>query len=447
MTEAGAVDVRERYRRRCEDALLTALDGTPLYAAWRARDPGPGHDLDERFAALPILFKEDIRSHFPYGLVPRGRDLDAGHARGEVSFVRTSGTAEEALDNIWSQPWWDASERASWSLNSAAARIAAGSQPGAPGAFREAILASALSVGPRSAGAPLATDSRRLGRFLFLNEYGRTDEWPDGHEARMAAELARYQPDVFEANPSLLARLGRWAADHGTALWQPALVTLTYEYPSELHLRAIRSVFRCPIASSYGSTEAGYVFMECECGRLHQNTETCRVDLVPLTRGVRAVEPGGLGRILATTFGNPWFQLLRFEVGDVGRLAPDACPCGRGMGMTLSAIEGRIGSICVATGGALLTHRSIDLALAAVPGLQQYHLDQGAPDLVSCSVIPEKPGLAGRVADGAREALSSLFGTGVRVDVKDVPVLLPGPSGKFVLVRRSFELEDELSHA
>jgi hypothetical protein len=467
MPPATAADTHERYRQRCAVALATALDETPLYAGWRQRDPGPACGLDARYAALPILTKDDIRSAFPYGLVPRGSDLDAARGRGEVSFVRTSGTADEALENIWSQAWWDSSERASWTLNGVAARAAAGRQDafggapgafggapgtfgGAPGAFREAILASALSVGPRSTSAPLPAEARRLGRFLFLNEYGRTDEWPDGHEKRIAAELADYRPDVLEANPSLLARLSRWAAREGAAVWQPALVTLTYEYPSALHLRAIRSVFRCPIASSYGSTEAGYVFMECEHGSLHQNTETCRVDLVPL-RGRRSavgpgVAPGGLGRILATTFGHPWFQLLRFEVGDVGRLAPAPCRCGRTFGTTLAAVEGRISSVCVAADGALLTHRSIDLALADVPGLEQYQLEQETPRLVRCSVVPENPDVAGRVVAGAGEALSALFCQGVHVGVTEARVLVPGVSGKFLLVRRSFPLEDT-SHA
>jgi hypothetical protein len=30
----------------------------------------------------------------------------------------TSGTADESVTNIWNQDWWNASEPASWSLNS-----------------------------------------------------------------------------------------------------------------------------------------------------------------------------------------------------------------------------------------------------------------------------------------------------------------------------------------
>ncbi len=426
-----------RYEERCRKALSTALDLTPMFESWKSRDPGPSFGIDERFAALPVLTKDDLRRHFPGGIVPRGQDLAAALMRAEVSFVTTSGTADEALQNIWNQRWWDVSERASWTLNSVAARVATG-------AHAEAILASALSVGPRSDGSPLEREKRMLGRFLFLNEFGRTDEWPWGHEQRILSEIAEYRPAVLEANPSLLARVARWASRSRVPAWQPDLITLTYEFPSELHVRDIRRVFSSPIASSYGSTEAGYVFMECECGMLHQNAETCRVDLVSVREsdGGR-VAPGGLGRILATTFDNEWFPLLRFQVGDVGRLAACACLCGRTFGMTLSAVEGRLKSICVTGDGELMTHARLDHALAGIAGLEQYRVDQDLLDHVRCAVVGE-PGRGRQAVEGAEEALKEIFGPVVRVETAEVPALSPERSGKFLLVNRSFPLEEAI---
>jgi phenylacetate-CoA ligase len=424
------------YRERCREALVTALERTAMYASWRRLDPGPCADIDARYRALPVLTKDDIRAHFPHGLVPRGMDLDGALRRGEVSYVRTSGTADEALQNIWNQSWWDASERASWKLNSWAASAATGSH-------REAILASALSVGTRSEAEPIDRAARMLGRFLFLNEYGTTTEWPEGHERRILSELAEYRPPVLEANPSLLARVARWAARHGAEVWQPSLITLTYEFPSALQRRTIRRVFECPVASSYGSTEAGYVFMECEEGTMHQNVDACRVDMVPLPGfpEARSEAPGALGRIVATTFGSEWFPLLRFEIGDVGRVASAPCACGRNAGLSLSSIEGRLKSLCIDSEGMPVTHGRIDQALAQVEGLEQYRLDQESPFRVTCGMIGE-PGKGRNAAQGAREVLAALFGPKVDLQVAEVPELHPEKSGKFLLVSRSFPLEE-----
>jgi phenylacetate-coenzyme A ligase PaaK-like adenylate-forming protein len=428
-----------RYRERSLRALSIALERTPMYESWKVRDPGPAAGIDQRFAALPVLTKDDLRAHFPYGMVPRGMDLDAARARGDVSFVSTSGTADEALQSIWNQRWWDDSERASWSLNAVAARVATGAHP-------EAILASALSVGPRAEGAPLTREKRTLGRFLFLNEYGRTEEWPPGQEERILSEIADFRPTVLEANPSLLARVARWASRSRIQPWQPPLITLTYELPSELHLRAIRRAFGSPIASSYGSTEAGYVFMECEYGMLHQNCESCRVDLAPLDGDARArVAPGQVGRILATTFENEWCALVRFEIGDVGRQADHLCPCGRSFGITLTAVEGRLKSLCIAGDGGLVTHARLDHALAGVEGLEQYRVDQISPTRVRGAVVVER-GAGPDVAARARGVLAEIFGPQMGIEVDTVPALFAEKSGKFLLAQRSFPL-GEAFHA
>ena len=424
-------ELRFDYERRCLETLDIAIDRTPIYASWKAFDPGPRYGIDVRYRSLPVLTKDDIRAHFPRGVVPAGLDLDAALARGEVSFVSTSGTADEALENIWNQRWWNASERASWKLNTIAERVATGTH-------REAILASALSVGPLSRGAPIERKDRTLGRFLFLNEFWTTAEWPEGHERRILEELADYQPAVLEANPSLLARLARYVWRTGSDVYQPLLITLTYEFPSALQLRAIRRVFNSPIASSYGSTEAGYVFMECERGRLHQNAEFCRVDLAPLLDGTKPLD--GIGRIFVTTFGNSWFPLVRFDTGDMGRLSPGHCPCGRDFGMILSTIEGRLKSLCVAGDGRPVTHREIDNAVAHVEGLEQYRLVQETLRSVRLDIAGED-GQGKRVARDAVDILQGLFGKEVNITAKEVHAFFPERSGKFLLVRRDFPFD------
>jgi phenylacetate-CoA ligase len=309
---------------------------------------------------------------------------------------------------------------------------------------REAILASALSVGPRSLAGPIDPERRMLGRFLFLNEFGTPEEWPEGHERRILAELAYYQPAVLEANPSLMARLARFVWRTGDDVYQPPLIILTYEFPSVLQLRAIHRVFQSPIASSYGSTEAGYVFMECEQGRLHQNADFCRVDFAPLADGSET--HAGVGRIFTTTFGNAWFPLIRFDIGDIVRVAPDPCPCGRDLGMTLAAIEGRLKSLCVAGDGRLVTHREMDDALARVAGLEQYRLVQETPTSVRIDVVGED-GQGGRAAKEAGEILRAIFGRDVNIAAREVRELRPEKSGKFLLARRDFPLRSGIATA
>jgi len=143
------------YQKKSREILETALNSIAGYRSWRAYDPGPDFPVDVRYAAMPVLKKKDIREHTPRGFVPPGRDMQAGLDSGEISLVKTSGTTDVSVTNIWYQPWWDGSERASWQLNSYVAKLASDSHP-------EAILANPMNVGIISDDIDLPMEKRRL---------------------------------------------------------------------------------------------------------------------------------------------------------------------------------------------------------------------------------------------------------------------------------------------
>jgi phenylacetate-CoA ligase len=420
------------YYKNSRDILETALGQLEAYRDWHADDPGPSHDIDERYAALPALTKRDIRAHFPQGFVPPGRDFEAGLKQGEIQVVSTSGSSDAVrVNNIWYQPWWDTSERASWKLNSHAARLATGDHP-------EAILSNARNVGIISDGADLPYEKRRLARFLYLNEKTHPAAWSPRLMDRMIHELDVFKPAVLEANPSLLARLCRYAALEQKKVFQPGLITFTYEYPSALHYKQIRRVFQSPTASSYGTTETGYVFMQCEAGKFHQNSASCRVDFQPLKR-----EHGGprLGRVLVTTFNNPWYCMLRFDVGDLARLDDEQkCACGRDAGFIVSAIEGRFINATLTGDGRLVSLRRLDDAVSALEGLDEYRLEQTGPGVYVLHLVSRRPDKS-KLEKEAREILRGLYGRAADISFVHEELLTPEDSGKYSLAKTLFPLD------
>ncbi len=420
---------RDLFDRRCTEVLDAALERVEAYRSWRAFDPGSAVPVDERYRALPALTKRLMNHHAPAAFVANGRSLDEALRQGEVELVTTSGTTEDRIQNVWYQPWWDASERASWGLNAHARRAATAGH-------REALLANPLNVGVRSEH-PLPLEARRLAHFLYLNELVDPLAWPDAHLRRMLEELAVFQPAILEGNPSFLSRLCRFAARAGIRPWQPALVAFTYEYPSLVHRRHVRAVFDAPLMSSYGTTEAAYVFMECEHGRMHQNVESCRVDFLPFApdHGSPAV-----GKLLVTTFDNPWRALIRFDTGDLGRLAEGPCPCGRAEGLTLASIEGRVINLTVTPEGRPVTQAEVDRRLAAVPGLDEYQLVQGDARSHQLKVRSDGRDPAA-VAREAQDALQGLYGPAARVAASPSAPIGPESSGKYRLVKPSFPID------
>jgi phenylacetate-coenzyme A ligase PaaK-like adenylate-forming protein len=382
---------------------------------------------------MPVLTKEDIRAYSPQGFVPRNRDVQKGLADKEIGFVETSGTINERVTNIWNQKWWDASERASWKLNSYASENMTGNH-------REAILANPLNVGYVSDDRPLPMEKRRLARFLYLNEKTNPLSWTKKHMDRMIKELEAFKPEVLEANPSLLAKLSRYITESKKSVFQPKLIVFTYESPTSLHYKQIRRIFDVPIASSYGSTEAGYVFMQCEEGKFHQNTEYCRVDFQPLKP-----EHGGpfLGRILVTIFNNPWYYIVRFDVGDLVRIEESgSCPCGRESGLILSAVEGRTNDVTLTCDGRLVTMRELDNALSILECIDEYQLRQKTRKSYHLRLVTQRSDKKA-LSKEATEILSGLYGEKAKILISYEKAVAPEPSGKYRLLGALFPIKIE----
>ena len=422
---ASTLRYAPHYAGRCQKALEVALYETPAYEAWRRLDPGLALPVFERLATLPALSKADLRAHGPQPFVPYGRQVAGGLASGEIELAVTSGTTGDQVVNVWYQPWWDATEAATWQLNAHARAVATGTH-------REAILTSPWCVGVACEDGYLSMAERTLGRFLYLSERSDPSIWTEALMDRMVEEISAFRPVTLEANPSFLARLSRHIVRRRLRVRSPELIVLTYEYPSLLHYRHIRRAFEAPIASSYGSTEAGHVFMQCEAGRMHQVTASCHVDLLPFRP-----EHGGpaLGRILVTTFDNPWRSLLRFDMGDVVRLdGSGPCPCGRQEGLTLASIEGRTVNLTRTPDGEAVTQAAVDRALATVDGLAEYQLLQRGKVHYELRYVADgsEPG---RVAREACAALRGLFGPTARIVAAEVDGIAPDPPGKYRLSR------------
>ncbi len=412
--------------------LETALSTAPAYKPWASLDPGPAASVDERYEAMPELTKQIIRDHFPTGLAPNHADIEAGLLNDEIEYTYTSGTTGDRVINIWSQSWWNASEKASRKLNANTA--------GLPYPCETAKLASSLNVGI-SCEEDLPMSSRLVGETLYLNEKINLIQWQSRHYKRIINELNDFKPVILEANPSLLARVAYFATDNGLELYSPDAIIFTYEFESAIHLDAIRSVFSSPLISSFGTTETGFVLQSCDKGLLHQNTDFCRIDFHPLKD-----EYGGpeLGRILVTTFDNQWNTVIKFDTGDLVRLHPSgACACGIHEGFIADRIEGRVGNSTFSVSGGLVTTYATDRALYPISGIRDYNLEQrGSREYELLLMVAGDHGSARESILGqARMALEALYGEGGEFDVKIMTNILPGPAGKFRRTSASFDFD------
>ena len=424
----------ETIHSRCTAALEGALSSVPFYRGWRESDPGPSQSASERLKALPILFKKDLRANVPFGFMHESYDGRAGLMSGEIELVATSGTAADRVSIIWHQPWWDRSENEAARLHPALAR-AFGCR------HREAVLTSPLCAGKLCHVGRVPMEERIVSDLLFLNQAFDPTAWDAREVRRMVDELNRFRPEVIEGDPAYLAILARACLLDELPVHQPACIVLTYEFPSCVHYRQILRLFPgVPVVSSYGSTETGHVFTRCEAGRFHQNTATCHVEIQPVRASRGDV---GVGRILVTTLDNPWFALLRFDVGDLARLHHGPpCECGRTEGLTVEAIEGRVRDLTFDLQGRAVTVKDLDDALSVVEGVVNYQVEQSGPRQYSIRYVADAEA-ARATAEVLHEAMRTVYGAEADITERSVSALSPEQSGKFRLARTTFDWDSE----
>jgi len=379
---------------------------------------------------MPTISKQDLRKHTWRNFIPAGMDVDAALKTGTIELVQTSGTINEQILNVWYQLWWDASEVASWRYNSHTAALKLGNH-------REAILTSPMNTGILSKNGLLTLEERTRGRFLYLNEKINLSLWNDQLILRIIRELEIFQPVVLEASPSYLAQVARFAYRHNLSVFQPPVIIFTYENPGIMARKQIRRVFRSPLVSSYGSTEAGYVLMECEQGKLHQVSDSCRID-------VEFMRPEYgypyVGKLLLTTLTNPWRSLIRFNVGDLVQIDPAGiCECGRNDGYICKEFAGRVADLTYAVDGFPVTTAMVEAIINRLESVADYQVFQREGIYDINIVLDEEAAASNSLTQKIIERLLPLYGRNAIIKVHFVPEIVAEPSGKYRRTRSDIE--------
>ena len=136
--------------------------------------------------------------------------------------------------------------------------------------------------------------------------------------------------------------------------------------------------------------------------------------------------------MLVTTLGRAWMPLLRYDIGDVVRVAESRdCPCGlKSDGPLLERVEGRQ-SDCTDVGGETMTPLMLDDAIHAALGPRGDARAVAARRRHACSSSIPRAATAPAAAAAAVGALLERPIRGERV-----AAIAPEASGKYRLVKR-----------
>ena len=186
------------------------------------------------------------------------------------------------------------------------------------------------SASPDGLGNLLTEGLRELGAAPSL--LGFPEDYAETAEA-----LRALQPDTLVGLPVQVRKLALLAPE-----LRPKSVLLSGDYVSDAARLAVSRIWKTKVFSHYGLTESGLGFA-VQCPLLlgqHIRADEFRVEIIDPETGENLPEVRW-GEIVFSTLRREAMPLSRYRTGDVSRLIPGICPCGR-PGPRLDRILGRI---------------------------------------------------------------------------------------------------------
>jgi len=399
-------DEFERLHAQRLAAMLTHARATvPLYQAepWRSALSGPAAGLD----AWPVLEKGTLRG--------RHAELVSQPRASRLLTRKTSGTTGKQAKILFTR------EADTWAW-----------------AHRYRGLAwHGVPIGTRS--LRLLKQPRRF-RDWLLDQRNLPSLASDAAAEQAIAFVRAARTPMIDGTPSALFYLARQLRRRGLRQPLAPFARCGGEQLFAFQRKEIEQFVGRAVIDSYGCTETGALAGECPAGSMHVYADHVHLEVF---QGDRPVPVGGFGDLVVTVLNNPAMPLVRYRVGDRGRLSPEKCRCGLPQ-PTLLDLEARSADVFAGPDGA--NHHGSKL----VRRLGRLYDEPAADDVLQVQfaqvdpqhwqVLVEAPALVetGECGDGVRPVIEDrlggivreVFGSAVQVETRYVSSL-PRHAGKF----------------
>jgi phenylacetate-CoA ligase len=232
------------------------------------------------------------------------------------------------------------------------------------------------------------------------------------------SRLRASRPDVLWVFPTVLkTALYKAGCSLGEIARPRLLITSAQVMESPLRERLRREVPNMEITNIYGSAEVGRIAAECRARRgLHLEEDALILELL---RDGQAVEPGEEGVSVLTCLDQLAMPFIRYEQGDLCRLKPGPCDCGRATRLMEPPLGRDCDMIALPDGGRISCAR-LDVAFRNDLELLQYRFIQHRRDFIEAQLCFREVPPRARLGE-LRRRMEEAVGHGIQFDVRIIP--------------------------
>jgi phenylacetate-CoA ligase len=271
-------------------------------------------------------------------------------------------------------------------------------------------------------------------QWLESRKYFTCFFFSEERKAECCAEINAFRPRTVVGYAGKLVELACYARDHAGALtWRAENLVTAAEglHPGQREL--LERHLGEKVFLSYGSREFMLIGIECERHQgYHLSDDNLYVEVVD-EQGA-PLPPGETGRIVVTDLHNAANPFVRYEIGDLGAMAPETetCPCGKPF-RRLLRVDGRLQESVLTPDGARLTALYFPHALKEFAWIDAYQIRQRNREGIELCLVTAAPLVEAQV-NSVREMLQTKLGAACRIEVKRVEKLETRANGKTPIV-------------
>jgi phenylacetate-CoA ligase len=409
-------ELREIQLQRLRGTVERVLAAQPVGAA-RLREAGIEAAADirslEDLSRVPFSVKDDLREHYPYGLLAVPREE-------VVRLHASSGTGGKPTVVAYTR-----ADLESWAEVMARNMTMAGVRPGM-------VVHNANGYGLFTGGLGFHAGAERLGATVVPVSGGRT--------ARQAMLLEDLGGQVLVSTPSYALVIAQGLRDAGIDPQKLALEIGLFggEPWGEAMREQIESELGIVAISNYGLSEMCGPGVAAECREqdgLHVQEDHFLAEVVDPESGEPLPE-GEVGELVFTTLTKEALPLIRYRTRDLGSLTTEPCACGRTIAR-IAELRGRVDDMLIVRGVNLFPSQVEQLLLEQeeVSPIYQLVVERpGTMDELSVRCEPAGDGVDRAALTARLEAmLQEQTGIRIAVEIAD-PGSLPRSEGKAVRV-------------
>ena len=375
---------------------------------------------------LPFITKDDLRSYYPEGIVPKNFD------KKNAILMSTSGST--------GKPVFVYTDRLS-SIRRLTANIRELKVYG--GSWKKSRICLIIDLEQGSVESTVFSESIQfLIKKIFPMKnikYLPIGEKPD----ILIKELEEFNPEFIGTDPNVIRDLAFLKNQGLGKNINPKVIISSGAMLDEYTRKYAEKAFDSKVYDVYGSTEAGSIAFECTKGKYHVISDFAYIEL--LDENNKPVEYGQSGRLVVTRLYGKCTPIIRYT-GNEDFLIPlkDECSCGINTQL-IKQIEGRQTDMIILPDGKMFSPLNVTGIPAKVMDkydtykIKQFQIIQHKKDHIEVLIIiDEKLRNIGPdvkiLLDDIKKSFEERIGQNVKIDVNEVKEIQKDTRADYVKV-------------